>query len=209
MSSSLGLCKRARRIHDDAAAVLYHTQAEAAVAEAVHTEKVLPFRSFALFALLLLLGKHRNKMAASVDNAENCSFKYVTCSLFMQLIFCCRLLFSCAHSLPPLELERRARALFSNEATFAGRQYVCAVLPSLLTRHCWIQSVCVCIGGGSTGEGSLSFLSVSLALPLSLWLGRAVLRRLACLYLIQHKQLLINTFRFCIYLQLRAYSKLT
>lgn len=89
MSSSLGLCKRARRIHDDdaAAAVLYHTQAEVAVAEAVHTEKVLPFRSFALFALLLLLGKHRKKMAASIDNAENCSFKCFTCSLFMQLTF--------------------------------------------------------------------------------------------------------------------------
>lgn len=46
---------------------------------------------------------------------------------------------SCAHSLPPLELKRRARALFSNEATFAGKQYVCAVLPSLLTRHCCIH----------------------------------------------------------------------
>lgn len=47
-----------------------------------------------------------------------------------------------------LELERRARALFSNETMC--QQAVAAVLPSLLTRHCCMRvlaclCVCVCV----------------------------------------------------------------
>lgn len=79
MSSSLGLCKRARRIHDvdsDDDAAVPHTasQAEAqAQAKQYIQKKVLPFRSFALFAVLCsaaaaataAAGEHRKKMAAT------------------------------------------------------------------------------------------------------------------------------------------------
>lgn len=46
-----------------------------------------------------------------------------------------------------LELERRARALFSNE-TMCQQAAAAAVLPSLLTRHCCMRvlaCLCVCV----------------------------------------------------------------
>lgn len=44
-----------------------------------------------------------------------------------------------------LELERRARALFSNE-TMCQQAAAAAVLPSLLTRHCCMRVLaCACL----------------------------------------------------------------
>lgn len=46
-----------------------------------------------------------------------------------------------------LELERRARALFSNE-TMCQQAAAAAVLPSLLTRHCCMRVLayaCLCV----------------------------------------------------------------